>query len=251
MNKLFQNRRFISYMRNTLIISLTIIIILFLVAVSIPVRNSGMKKKILPVKEIEIAIEVIKENEKTKTVVEKKKIPKDLDSNLDDKKESKEEVENGALPPISANYRKYLGFRKYAKEVEERGGCFIIMGGSSKNIYQINFNSGSLQKVDIATLKKADYSSRSRVITDEPALNNYRDIAEEKYNLSNPEVILLVPNKYEKYIAAVIANSGISTKNISSFKGYYKVMGNDFILLLNKATYMSGETEIIDLKIKL
>jgi hypothetical protein len=228
-----------------------IVIVLFIVALSMSGRNNRVEKKVLPKKEIEIAIEVIKENKNTKNTIEKNKAPEYLDSNSDDKKEDKEEVDYGVLPPISANYRKCLGFKVYAEKVVERGGCFIIMGGSSKNIYRINFNSGVLLKIDIDTLKKADYSSRSRIITDEPALDYYRNFAEEKYNLSNPEVILLVPNKYEKYIASVIADSGICTKDISSFKGYYKVMGSEFILLLNQAVYVSGETGNIDLEIRL
>ena len=249
MNSIDKKNKTVKYIRYTLTISILIVFGLFFILLLF--SGKGQSSKVIlkkaHEKEIEVSIEVEKAEKKIVKPVSPSK------EKVAEKKEKNIKVSDmkGALPPISANYRKYLGFRKYAELVEERGGCFIIMGGSSKNIYRINFNFRSLQKVDIGTLKKAGYSSRSRIISDEPALDYYRNIAKEKYNLANPEVILLVPNKYENYIASVIVNSGISKNNISSFKGYYKVTGSEFILLLNKVTYISGRSESIDLRIKL
>ena len=274
-------------MNKKIIIFMSIIalIILFLIALFLFGSGSAkpVKKKHVENNEIEVSIEVVDEFEKTEPVkeelnnrIEEQKIeeikePAPVKEELnnrteeqkieeikepaptqqDDNSTNKQENYNGVLPSISANYRKYLGFKRYAWEVSKRGGAFVVMGDNSKKIYKINFNSKTLNKITIEDLKKSNFSSRSRIITDEPALDHYRNLAKKRYNLSNPEVILLVPNKYEKYIASLIVSSDISMKNISSFKGYYRTIGNDFLLTLNRAVYTTGEIKNIDININL
>jgi len=106
-----------------------------------------------PVKK-EISIDLIIEKKKVKTpkpkakVLSKPKPPKvktrkvpSLSKKIDKK------VLNGALPPISANYRENLGFSRYANAMHGRGARFYILGSSKKQIYEINLYSKSLKKV--------------------------------------------------------------------------------------------------------
>ena len=119
----------------------------------------------------EISIDLIIEKKKVKIPKPKIIKPKIKKGKAPSSSTSlKEGVLNGALPPISANYREHLGFRRYANAMHARGARFYILGSSKKQIYEINFNSKSLNHISIADIISKNFSPRTRVIEDEPAL---------------------------------------------------------------------------------
>ncbi|HJO94717.1 MAG TPA: hypothetical protein QF753_15065 [Victivallales bacterium] len=237
--------------KNCIELAGTLLILLLVLYLCLPansevkIHNKISDKK----KETEVYVDLIKEVHNTPIVVKQNTKPHTNEKKQVNEIVAKNTAITGELPPISANYRKYVGFKKYSKEMSRIGCRFFIIGNRAKNLYELDFNFNDLREVSINRLKSRDYSSKSRVITDEPALDIYRILAEKKYNLINSEVILLVPNNIEKYIVSEIVNSGISLKNILSFKGYYQIINSDFILLLTEANYKSGSSDQINIEI--
>ena len=90
--------------------------------------------------------------------------------------------------------------------------------------------------ITVQNLTKKNFSSRSRVITDEPALNYYIDYAKKNFNVQKSEIILLVSKKIEKRIYEVLRRGNNLIKDISVLKGYYYMNSTQrLILKLNKA----------------
>jgi hypothetical protein len=78
-----------------------------------------------------------------------------------------------------------------------------------------------LTKININQLVNGSYSSRSRVIVDEPALNDYLKEAKERYGITDPEVHLLVPREFESRIAKGLQEQNIALSKVSGLKGFY------------------------------
>lgn len=154
---------------------------------------------------------------------------------------SKEKVLNGALPPISANYREHLGFRRYANAMHARGARFYILGSSRKQIYEINFSSKSLRSVSATDIINKNFSPRTRVIEDEPALQFFHDKAINDFRIAAPRVILLVPQQMEQKIAARLVKNGINLNKFDGFRGIYLIDSGHFTLRINEGVSNSGK----------
>jgi hypothetical protein len=152
----------------------------------------------------------------------------------------KKEILNGALPPISANYREHLGFRRYASAMHARGARFYILGGSKKQIYQINLSSRSLRKVSAADIISKNFSPRTRVIEDEPALQFFLNKAKNDFQIAAPRVILLVPQQMEQNIAARLVQNGVNLNKFSGFRGTYLMSSGNFTLKIQEGVSSSG-----------
>ena len=213
-------------------------------------KNSNTKKMNNTEKVTEISIDIIKEVKRKKKITsesiafpKKEAIRKDL--------AKKTENNNiGELPPISANYRKYLGFSKYAIEMNRLGAKFFIMGYNYNKMYEIDIQNNILSKVDLGNLKSGNYSSRTRVITDEPVLEKYKKIANIKYKIDNPQVIMLVPKKIEKKLLEELIENKLPLNNVSSLKGYYKLSERGIILCLNEVV-IKGKNIMTNIQVKL
>ena len=131
---------------------------------------------------------------------------------------------NGSLPPINANYRKYIGFAGYAFEMRKRGARFFITSDSSRYIFEIDFANKRLLKAEIAKILKSGYCPRSKVIYDEPALASFLNKAKKELGIVAPEIHLLVPLNFESKIADSLIKSNIPLEKISSLTGYYKMI---------------------------
>lgn len=158
---------------------------------------------------------------------------------------------NGALPPISANYRENLGFKRYANAMHARGARFYILGSSKKQIYEINFVSKTLSKVSVDDIVGQNFSPRTRVIEDEPALQIFLDKARDDFNISAPQVILLVPQEMERKIAARLTANGVDLNKFDGFHGIYLIDSGHFILKIQKGFSSSGAAQAMDVSIPL
>ena len=206
---------------------------------------------------IEISVDIIKE-EKKREMKEKKPISTPTSSAKEKTKEkvitnsgeNNENNFNGELPPISANYRKHLGFKKYAKEMTKRDALFFIHDTDRNKLYKINFLDRSIAEKDIKSIELNKYSSRSRIITDEPALDYIVNSAKKKYDIKSPEVILLVPKYLEKRILNSLNKSSIPLNKVSQFKAYYINNTGKLTLSIHSAV-ISGKTINTNIEIKL
>ncbi|MFA7185357.1 MAG: hypothetical protein WC082_10705 [Victivallales bacterium] len=157
---------------------------------------------------------------------------------------SVKQIQQGALPPVSANYRENLGFRKYAEEMGGRGAKFYILGGSKKQIYEINFGTKSLRPVTVKTIISGNFSPRTRIIEDEPALRFFLDKAQNNFGVKTPQTILLVPQTMEDKIAAVLTAAGINIGNFRGFRGTYLMNSGSFILKINEGVTNNGKQNL-------
>ena len=151
---------------------------------------------------------------------------------------------NGSLPPINANYRKYVGFSNYSTEMRKRGARFFVIGSSSKKIFEIDFDNNKLIRVDISKLLKGQYCPRSKVICDEPSLSYFLTIGRKELGIQDPEVHLLVPVDFEKKIASELSKSNIPLNKIISLSGYYKQSADNFYLCLNQGMTTGGHFKL-------
>jgi hypothetical protein len=181
---------------------------------------------------------------KTKPESKLKPLPNKPSKAPDGTKPSTDKAADGALPPFSANYRTHLGFRKYATEMYKRGARFYVLGNIKKHIYEIDFNTRSLRKSSLKNIAVQNFSSRTRVIEDEPALNFYREKAIQKHNLKNPEVILLVPKRMEDKIASGLSASGIRINEFDGFKGTYYMLSDNLTLKIHEGISLSGKQKL-------
>ena len=193
----------------------------------------------------EISIDLIIEKKKVKIPKPKPIKPKikigkapTLSKKIDKK------VLNGALPPISANYREHLGFRRYANEIHSRGARFYILGSSRKQIYEINLLSKSLSKVSANDIISKNFSPRTRVIEDEPALQFFLNKAKNDFSIASPRVILLVPQQMEQKIASKLVKNGINLNKFSGFRGTYLISSGNFTLKIHEGVTNSSKQSI-------
>ena len=193
--------------------------------IEVPKPKIKPKAKVLP-----------KPKPKPKTIKPKIKTRKAPSSS----KKTNDKVLNGALPPISANYREYLGFKRYAIAMHARGARFYILGSSRKQIYEINLHSKSLHKASAKDIISQNFSPRTRVIEDEPALQIFLDKAKKDFSIAAPRVILLVPQQMEQKIAARLTKNGINLNKFDAFRGTYLIDSGHFTLIINEGISKSS-----------
>ncbi len=161
--------------------------------------------------------------------------------------------DSGGIPPLYANYREYLGFRSYADAMERLGGRFFVidLGGGSKML-AIDFSYERLTPVEMKKIQRCNFSSRTRVISDEPAVNPYLRRARNNFEFSEPEIVLLVPVSMERKIASMLrrelSGRGTTMKKISGLRGYYHGSRRSMKLMITEAVRNDGGA---NLKMKL
>jgi hypothetical protein len=244
--------------RNTgkvLLIAFSALAVIFLLLVNLSGELPG-NKPMPPVKEI--GVDLVVEKSKTEKPLKPAKpqsIPKPQAKPKPGKapasgSPSDKQTGKGALPPISANYREHLGFRKYAEEMSARGAGFFILGASKKQIYKIDFAARSLRPVSVKSLTSGHFSPRTRIIEDEPALQFFLDKAQKELKISAPRIILLVPQQIENKIASSLSARGINVNNFSGFRGSYLINSGTLTLKLNEGVSKSGKQNL-DIEIPL
>ena len=199
----------------------------------------------------EISIDVMIEKQQFKPKPPKPKVepePETTKDSVASTKKCDDEVLNGALPPINANYREHLGFNRYAMAMHARGARFYILGEYRGQIYNIIFANQTVIKVSPGDIMLANFSARTRIIDDEPALKPYLAKAKKQFGINKGKVILLVPQTMEDKIASELASSGYNSNEYKAFKGHYQINSGKFILMLKQAVRFKG-TQNMDLRI--
>ena len=229
--------------RNILIVGGAIILALLVLALALAETSAVIVQtpEQPPKREMEVAVEIIRE-QPVKSKVAKATPPAPAKNEVPTPNVASAK---GALPPVSANYRKNIGFKRYAREMIRRGAKFLIFGGSAKRLYEIDLQRQTLKKIDIKQLVKGKYSPRSRVIFDEPALNIYLKLAKDQYNITVPEVHLLAQRGLDEKVAAALKKNNIQMQNISGLNGIYEYSDKGvFILRLNQALTDRGGVKL-------
>lgn len=203
-----------------------------------------VKEPVSEKKMTQIEIEVITEKQLTRENAPPTAMP---ESENDNEKNDKP-VANGGLPPLHANYREHIGFAKYAQEMRVRGARFFVTGGNNRQLLEIDFATRNLIPVDIKNIVGHQFSPRTRIISDEPALDKYIKLAKEEYSIELPEQILLVPQAMESIIAANIAKvlpqKHKGFKGISGIRGFYHTKNGQFCLKITEAVTSHGIEKI-------
>lgn len=161
------------------------------------------------------------------------------------------EDNDGALPPLHADYRRRVGFRRYVEGLRLAGADFFITGAKQGTLLQIDFASGDLVEVAISRLANRGYSPRTRVISDEPELDAIVKRARETYKVPNPKVLMLVPAKLEAQLASAL-RSGLHMKlsDISSLKGEYFLQNGRLHLKITHVYSVNGN-KAVDLIVRI
>jgi len=229
--------------RWTAIIAALVIPAVFLILLyfSTATTPASVRPQVKPHHELEVRVE-IEEAKPVKVIKPEKPAVAQPPSKSEVNKTEK--IPDDALPPVSANYRKYLGFKRYVEKMTELGARFFIIGSSGKKMLEIDFNNEKLVPATLRSLKNGGFSPRSRSIADEPALSSYLTTATSQYQLDTPEVFMLVPAEFDRNIANVLRKNSLP-EYCSALKGYYQTDSNDQIILaLNEAICRNGIKKI-------
>lgn len=161
----------------------------------------------------------------------------------------------GPFPPLEANYREHVGFAEYARQMERLGGGFFLVDTATNAILRIDFGNHGLRPCRIAQLREMDYSPRTRVITDEPAVRSHIAMARQRHGMTEPEVVLLVPRVLEERIAAGLGQAATTARvrvaDVVGFRGEYQLRHGRLVLVAIGATLADGRHERIDARVAL
>lgn len=195
---------------------------------------------------------------------EKQKVPKKTESKIKQvvdrrgksaKSATIAKSTGGALPPIKANYRRYVGFKKYAEIMSSLGAVFVIADGKVNKLLRIDFRAGSLEAISLEKLKSGDFSPRTRLIDDEPFLASFLGRSKRKYGMSSPEIILLVPRSLENHIAYRTRDyfkaTGIDPEKLTGLYGTYLISNGGLVLRLTRAVAANGASRRINLSVRM
>ena len=93
-----------------------------------------------------------------------------------------------------------------------------------------------------------NYSPRTRVIADEPALDRFRELARERYDAPEPRVIMLIPARLEGRIRRTLARKlrpqGLELAAVTALDGVYRLHGRRLVLHLTRAYAPEGARTI-------
>ncbi|MCP4177155.1 MAG: hypothetical protein GY756_05250 [bacterium] len=217
------------------------------------INSSEDKSRSIPqkttIKETEVFIDVIKDikkenlpKKKKDPIPVKKSIKKETNSYKAVAKAIPAKIDTGSFPPLSANYRTYVGFKKYADKMNNLGAKFFILDNSSNKLLKIDFKKATLIPIEIKKLNYKFFSSKSRLITDEPALEKYVTIAKNKYHVDDPEIIMLIPKSIEYSVARQIYSKVPNIYSAASIKGEYRNINGHITLVINKIIFHNKTT---------
>lgn len=160
------------------------------------------------------------------------------------------DVNSGNFPPVRADYRKYIGFKRYAECMNRLGGIFILYDPSDGAYKKLDFTRNRLTTITLKELQRGGFSKRTRVIRDEPYLQTFLKGKAEQ----GCEVLLLIPRSIEvdliKGLKKYFIDHHLSLKDVLSFEGYYHFSGGHIIFTLNKAVG-KNKNIILDFSIEL
>ncbi|KPJ61793.1 MAG: hypothetical protein AMJ42_00885 [Deltaproteobacteria bacterium DG_8] len=158
----------------------------------------------------------------------------------------------GKYPSFIVDYRKTLGFRRYARSLLSISGRFFIMDMNSKKLKaEIDIASGRL--IEVGNLK--GLSPRSRNISNESETDVYIRAAQKKYGQSGYSVVLLLPLTIDSMLVAGMEESlkeiNLNNADFYYFKGLYKEERDGLILNIISGRRKDGKTLPLDIAFNL
>lgn len=147
----------------------------------------------------------------------------------------------GEFPPIWANYKRQLGFQRYATLMEGVGGVFLVWLPAEKVFCRIDRAKSKIHPWDISQIG-ADYSKNLRTIEDETKLLRYA----QGHNCADAEVFLALPKKVENRIHARIQqwlrNRNIPLDRVAGIRAFYNEDAGSLVLHTELVALKSGES---------
>lgn len=158
----------------------------------------------------------------------------------------------GKYPSFTVDYRKTLGFQRYARSLLKIGGRFFVMDMKRKKLKaEIDIGSGTLKEIE--DLK--GFSPRSRNISSESATYMYLRTAQKKYGHSHYSVVLLLPLTIDSLLVAGMEESlkelNLSNTDFYYFRGLYKKGKDGLILDIISGRKKDGNTIPLDIAFNL
>ncbi len=110
----------------------------------------------------------------------------------------------GRMPGVVADYRRRLGFRRYAKAMTDLGGRFVLWDRRQRKLLAaLDLDAGTLRQLNQNQLR--GLSPRARDLSEEAALTPYRQ------QQANSSVLLLVPQAVEAIILRELQQATVQT----------------------------------------
>jgi hypothetical protein len=157
----------------------------------------------------------------------------------------------GFTLPISANYRRTLGFRKYAESMLALGGTFLIFDGDKIRATVDVLNPG-ISTVELNQL--AGMSPRSREITD-VALASCLEEARLRLGAGYYSVILLLPIQKDAEIQQaalrMLDASGAKASDVIRIEAEYRKDGNRLELVFTEVLLRDQPPKTVNFAITL
>ena len=164
----------------------------------------------------------------------------------------KEGEKLGKYPSFIVDYRKTMGFQRYARSLLRIGGRFFIMDMNRKNLKaEIDIESGSLKEV----VNLEGLSPRSRNISNESETDVYLRTAQKEYGYSNYSVVLLLPLTIDSLLIAGMEESlkevNLSNADFYCFRGLYKKGKDGLVLNIISGRKKDGNSLPLDIAFNL
>ena len=158
----------------------------------------------------------------------------------------------GALPTISADYRRHLGFERYVRKAREAGGRFLLYDPFSGSV---------LSEVDPLTgrtfpARNLDgLSPRSRRIRSEPAVAGILGRSKAEFGVAGAEVILLHPFDLDAYLIGgmecALRDDGMDLDDFTEVRGVYLLENNQLVLRIDSGILKGGGSQELALRFSL
>ena len=139
----------------------------------------------------------------------------------------------GSMPGVVADYRRSLGFRRYAKAMTNLGGRFVLWDSQQRKLVAaLDLDAGTLRLLNKNQLR--GLSPRARDLSAEAALTSYRQ------QQKNTSVLLLVPQAVDAIILKELQQATVQT--LTTVHGVYSIERGDLLLTLTSGTNKAGKT---------
>lgn len=158
----------------------------------------------------------------------------------------------GALPTISADYRRHLGFERYVQNVREAGGRFFLYDPwGNRVLSEVDPLTGDL----FLARELEGLSPRSRRIRSEPVVSGILRRATAEFGVSVVEIVLLLPFDLDAYLIGgmerAVCDGGMELADFAEFRGVYLLENGQLVLRIDSGVVRGGGTREFALRFSL
>jgi len=148
----------------------------------------------------------------------------------------------GSFPPLTADYRKTLGFTQYARDMAAIGARFFVFDKTRRKLTaEVALDSKEFRPVGILY----GLSPRSRELPKEKELDMFLEEAQREYGASQYTILMLVPAWFDtslvETIGAEVSKQNLNVDDFSRFLGEYRKNGSSFMLKVHSGILTTGE----------